>query len=431
MAKLYKQIVLPLSLRNDVLELGMSNIQTMKAFYFIDNLITNSNYKCDSPTTYVSYSRNLFREVFNSKYQIFLKPLKESGIVECDDIFSEEAQKPLFYRVPSKYFLGNEETVKVNISYKGLDNVQDGAIISRTRDFIENLYIPYSKLEDAIEQVLYDVSTEMYRENYAIGEERIKYTDGVKTFTSYTAKAIIKASKFGRTLIEDQGNYFMMDINSYRALKRSNLEKAYKQTLENLRSGNIYVSRNRTNQRLDTNLTNMPNFIFELIANENKLKQIDAVNSQYAILANLMKNDGLLGRFIEDAQNGELYENIEKELNLEHRNDAKKGLMKIIFAPNDTKNIYKEGLENLYPELIKYSESIKYQKGYKELSIMLQNCESNLYIDHLLKSLQDLGIECTSKHDSIICRQSDVDFVEQLMKQEMLKIDFKCKLKVS
>jgi hypothetical protein len=431
MAHLFKQVVIPQTLYNDIQGLAISNIQKDKCLHFIDLLITASNRAYGLPYCFTYFGKEYFLTAFNSKYQNFIRPLKESGIIECDEVFSPEGGKSHYYRVDKDYFLSDGEPIKVQVKYKALDYDQSSEAIQNTIDFIKGLYIPYNDLYQALKQKLYDTIHKEYLENYGIKEALIKVFDGNKKYYINRDKAIAKATKLGTTLFEDEREYFIMDKAEYRKIKLHNIKCSYVSTIENLRKGNIYASRNRTNNRLDSNLTNMAGCLYEVIAKANNLKQVDAVNSQYAILGDIMKKDGIIGQFITDAENGVLYEKVVEKLNLNDRDTAKKGLMQIIFAPVATPNHLKKGLESIYPELIKYTDKVKTEKGYKHLSIMLQNHESYMYVDGFSKGLQDMGISCTTKHDSVICRESDLDKVEDYIRLQLLERDFKCQLKAS
>ena len=430
MAK-YKQVLVPRSLYEDIEGLGVSNIQKNKCFHFVDLLTENSTRRYGLPYCFTSFSRGLFRTVFNTRYQDFVRPLKEAGIVICDEVFSPDGKKPHYYKVGKDYYLQDDEPVKVQVSYRCLEYDNDSGIVQNTLDFIKGLYIPYNDLYDTLNQKLYDTIQKKYVENYGIKETLVKVFDGNKSYYMNRDKAIAKATKLGTTLFEDDGEYFIMDKAQYRKIKLKNIECSYRSAIENIRAGNFYASRNRTNERLDSNLTNMAGCLFNVIAEANSLKQVDAVNSQYAILADIMKKLGLKGQFIEDAEKGVLYENIVERLNLPDRDTAKKGLMQIVFAPVHTPNQLKKGLKSIYPELIEYADKVKTEKGYKHLSIMLQNHESSLYVDELSGGLQSMGINCTTKHDSIICRESDLGTVENYIKDQLSERGFKCRLKAS
>lgn len=431
MAESHKQVVIPSTLYEDINGLDISKIQKDKCFHFVDLLITNSNRAFGLPYCYSSFSKEYFLTAFNSKYQNFIRPLKESGIIECDEVFSPDGGKSHNYRLDKDYFLSDSEPVKIQVQYKSLDYESSDEIIQNTIDFIKGLYIPYNELYEALKQKLYDTIHREYLENYGIKETYIKVNDGNKKYYINRDKAITKATKSGITLFEDDGKYFLMDKGEYRKIKLKNIKCSYISTIENLRKGNFYASRNRTNNRLDSNLTNIAGCLFDVIAAANNLKQIDAVNSQYAILADIMKKDGLIGRFIKDAENGVLYESVFEKLNLSDRDTAKKGLMQIIFAPVTTPNYLKKGLKSIYPELIEYTDRVKTEKGYKHLSIMLQNHESNLYVDGFSCGLQAMGINCTTKHDSIICRESDLIAVENYITVQLVERGFKCQLKAA
>ncbi|MFS4455463.1 hypothetical protein [Maribacter sp. 2304DJ31-5] len=430
MADLYKQVSVPIDLYNAVTELGLSKIQTNKAFRFLDLLITDSQRRFGLPYCYVSFSYGLFLTVFNSKYQNFLKPLLHSGIVKCDEVFSSDGQKPHYYKVHKDLSVG-EGQVTVQVKYKGLEYNNDTEVVQNALSFIKSLYIPYGELKQALLQKLYDVIHTNYKANHAIKESAVRVFDGKKHYYINTQKAIAKATKLGVTLFEDDGRYFIMDKGEYLKIKTANIKRSYVASIENLRDGNYYASRNHTNNRLDHNLTNMATVLRYVIAEANNLVQVDAVNSQYAILANQMKKEGIKGQFIEDAIGGRLYENVVEGLNLPDRNTGKNGLMKVVFAPIYTPNTLKSGLEKMYPELIRYSDKIKQMKGYNQLAVMLQQHESALYVDSISAELQKMGISCTTIHDSILCRENDRQFVQDFIKQKMKEQDFECQLKAS
>jgi hypothetical protein len=427
----YKQVVLPTQLFDDIEGLGLTNIQKNKAYHFIDYLMVQSDRKYGMPYCFTSFSYGLFLEIFNSKYMKFVRPLKELGIIDCDEVFSVDGNKPHNYRVHKDYFTTDDTTTKVQVAYYSNKYDDSDGVITKSVDFIKSLYIPYDGLREALEQKLYDIAVAEYVTNHGIKEESIKVFDGERHYYIGKDKAIEKATKLGVEVFEDGGKYFLMDKSEYKKMKLNHIKRSYQTVIENLRTGNIHVGRNRTNNRLDTNLTNMPSCLYNVIAEANNLMQVDAVNSQYAILADIMKNEGIESDFIKDAQDGNLYENVEEKLNLKDRDAAKKGLMQVIFAPSFYGGGFKDGLKKLYPELIAFSDGYKEDKGHNQLAIMLQKFESGMYIDEISNELQQNGVECTSKHDSIICRASDVDVVLDTMKEKMMLNGFVCQLKAS
>lgn len=57
--------------------------------------------------------------------------------------------------------------------------------------------------------------------------------------------------------------------------------------------------------------------------------------------------------------------------------------------------------------------------GNAQLAVMLQRIESSLFIDTILNKLLDKDFKVLSKHDSILCKESDLNAVHALIKAEL------------
>ena len=132
---------------------------------------------------------------------------------------------------------------------------------------------------------------------------------------------------------------------------------------------------------------------------------------------------------------GQLYEKIasimEKELLKKYkRKDAKVLMFEIAFSKhNNNSNIEKRILKKYFPNIIKFiaefkkSMIAKYKsdglprgdanhKGNASFAVLLQNIESVIFIDIILRDLVNLGIDALTKHDSVLCKESDLGRVE-------------------
>ena len=214
-----------------------------------------------------------------------------------------------------------------------------------------------------------------------------------------------------------------------------------------------YFSRNVTNKRLDTNLTNLSKRLKKFLGP--KLFSIDLVNSQPLLLSILIdniinyqhitlcsyflkkeivkafgkrafdkvllihqkhtkttknSNKANLKTFQEQVQAGTFYDHFAKAYGRINRNDAKGIIFKVLFSKN---KIYVKGVKKIpfekekkiftevYPEVAEIVTVLK-EKDYKILSIYLQKIESFIFIDCIAKELFQEGIIPLTIHDSVL-----------------------------
>ncbi len=150
---------------------------------------------------------------------------------------------------------------------------------------------------------------------------------------------------------------------------------------------------------------------------------------------------GDIRQFVEFAKNGALYEHIQSELDLptgpEGRKMAKQMLFEIFFSKYNNNSSAKSRVKAIFPRLINMIDTYKKQKreenraqlveqgkeddkkGDNQFAILLQRAESKLFVDCILHRLLNAGFMVLSKHDSIICRKSDLAGVKGVMKEEL------------
>lgn len=212
-----------------------------------------------------------------------------------------------------------------------------------------------------------------------------------------------------------------------------------------------YFKRNKTNKRLDTNLTNLKSDLKKFIIGN--YVSIDLKNSQPLLLGilintiinnrytlccylkkeNLIKAFGIKGikkillihqnqekvkmvnfrNYYESVLNGTLYDEfINKYSGDITRKDVKKIMFKVLFSRNvyykgykkiipylDDKNTFAE----VYPFVYEVVKVLK-EKDHKTLPIYLQRLESYLFIDCIAKELVDNDIIPFTIHDSVIVK---------------------------
>lgn len=75
----------------------------------------------------------------------------------------------------------------------------------------------------------------------------------------------------------------------------------------------------------------------------------------------------------------------------------------------------------LFPTLVKTIDLFKKQKGYNQFAITLQKKESSMFINKVLTRLFEKGYKVFSKHDSILCKECDLEAVKLLVMQVLDK----------
>jgi hypothetical protein len=273
----------------------------------------------------------------------------------------------------------------------------------------------------------------------------------------------------------------------------------------------LYCKRNSTNNRLDTNVTNIKTCAISLFTIEGqRLTNIDLSNSQFTILGRILEvvseasqqeqfngsrssdkgnrflkvlqkfpnylnalrtsitlcsdqnavvsND--LSAFIYETKVGRFYEyysslifdqytdrtpciSFERLEAIKARdpsaNDlytviraaAKKTMFQTLFSSHKYNPASKVILKKHFPNLVKFCDSFKKEmikfysnelpkkqatkKGNAALAVMLQTIEAEIFIDTILFDLLKKGYKVLSKHDSILCKNSDTKEVQKVV----------------
>lgn len=178
----------------------------------------------------------------------------------------------------------------------------------------------------------------------------------------------------------------------------------------------------------------MSSMLVDEICLQNGLVQIDLSNSQFAILTNVLKehlDSDDFKRFKMLSISGKLYAYIQRIIGLESVADAKNAMFEIMFSSRRNNTPSKAKLKKLFPSVISWMDRYKKDFGDNQFSIMLQNKESEIFIDCLLTKIKAMQLFCLTKHDSLIVRRNDYAMVLDVLKTEFEKIDLEYSLKVT
>ena len=177
-------------------------------------------------------------------------------------------------------------------------------------------------------------------------------------------------------------------------------------TLQSIKNNNVYFHVDE-HRRLHTNITNLKKYVRStyLLADNLNTCEIDIKNSQPAILAKLMKNDGYAhSTFISDTISGIVYEKIMAFGKIKHREVAKTLAFTAMFGDGTSKtsNLI---FSKLYPDAYEWlTVKRKELNNYKLVSHLIQEKESQFIFDNLLPLFRNTykNYPFATVHDSII-----------------------------
>jgi hypothetical protein len=223
-----------------------------------------------------------------------------------------------------------------------------------------------------------------------------------------------------------------MTEGEYLRFKRSAVELSDSDALNKIESGNLRAARNTTNQRLDTNFTNLPNEFMAEICKANNLKTLDIVNSQIALMSRVMPDlntaDSELFKSI--SVDGTFYESVQQLLGLKSRKEAKIVSFEMLFSARGNRSVYLKRMRDVFPSVMAWVDGYKLEHGDNMFAVMLQREESKIFVDGLLRRIKVLGYLCFTKHDSIIYRAGDAGEIERIAEGYFAEIGFSCKYKI-
>lgn len=230
------------------------------------------------------------------------------------------------------------------------------------------------------------------------------------------------------TIMEDAQNIF--DVNE-RMTQFIMLDK--------VKNNNFYFKRNSTNNRLDTNLTNLKNNV--KYYNPNNYIIIDISNCQpfflYLLLYNIIPspyyatdiacnyninqivnsnhfnyntsniNLDELEKFKDWVCSGKFYDNFINKTGKD-RQELKDLMFCILYSKSSSYLNDKKIFSNEFPTIAAFIDDFKENNGYKQFSILLQKIEARIVLDVICPLLVAAGVFIVTIHDSWIVKCEDV-----------------------
>lgn len=339
------------------------------------------NFKNLSKSRYVNISDKVIDEfITNPKNRLDAKKyLLDNNIIECDYIYIT-GDKAYGYRIsdeyislPVVYFLQKNTLIKNVITKRNRDYSLLPLQYHSARDYFMKIKIDYTRANE-------------YVNNLYLND--IKNTDDIKSV-----------------------------INKY---------KYHFHSILKIQNKDLYFKQNKTNKRIDTNLTNLPTELRQFIISDEILYNLDCSNSQpFLFSAVLIENSIIDINYNREAVNGTIYEYYANSYNSLYqtgitRADAKNIIMKVLFSNNNIYKNEKDVFRLIFPEAYDFIYKRKIE-NHKILSNDLQNLESNIIINEISKKLELNDIKYYTIHDSIVVSEKNAEYAMNIMLNTFLE----------
>lgn len=285
------------------------------------------------------------------------------------------------------------------------------------------------------------------------------------------------AEEQGKKLLYYKDKFVIADEEQFKRIAIQNLTVHYKWQVKSYNPDSFNFSRNRNTLRIYSKLASLPSPLLPFIRiNGQYIQQADLKCSQFTLFANLINyylnhsgieliakfkrkevksflkglvkvfdvhkdelpEEGLntsnpiinnyitndVYQFLCDALLHDFYSIIKSELNLPQRAHGKGIAFRTVFSKPKPENELVRQFRHLYPTVISIINDFKEKKGYNQFAIGLQRVEAEIFIDNIWKLAKKVGINCFTRHDSLVFPINKRKEVEQIISSVFKSFDF-------
>lgn len=308
-------------------------------------------------------------------------------------------------------------------------------LLSLKRDYATLIQLVDKVIERKLKRDNFNVDAEITQEFIPDISDKVNN----RKYNITLQHAFEKAKKLGVNVIQDNDKFYLMDFELFMKWKEDNLKMFHYKSVAKLCSNDrrhFHINRNKRNTRLDHNLTGVAKEVVEELKRVNDLVEIDACNSQYAILAGkVLKATKAIDAkiFAQQASTGNLYVYIAQQLNMKIE-EVKVGLMQVIFSSYRSHSTFKDELKKMFPSVLSFCDERKKEfrtagKDEAEFVVELQTEEANLFLDKILFNIWDKNVPAITRHDSVLCKRQDAEEVLKAIFKSVSAIGHKCAFK--
>jgi hypothetical protein len=285
------------------------------------------------------------------------------------------------------------------------------------------------------------------------------------------------ADEQGKKLLYYKDKFVITDEKQFNRIAVQNLSTHYMWQVKSFLPDSFNFSRNRNTLRVYSKLSSLPTALLPFIRiNGQYIQQADLKCSQFALFANMINyylnhsgveliakfkkkqaksfvtsllrvldvhkdelpeeglnttspiiNDYITNdvyQFLCDAMLHDFYSIIKNELNLPQRAHGKSIAFRTVFSKPKPENELVRQFRHLYPTVINIINDFKEKNGYNQFAIGLQRVEAEVFIDNIWKEAKKQGINCFTRHDSLVFPINKRKEVEQIITDVFKSFDF-------
>ena len=290
-----------------------------------------------------------------------------------------------------------------------------------------------------------------------------------------SAREIAKDQK--KELLYYKDKFVIANAEQFNQIANHNLSVHYKWQVNSFLPENFNFSRNKNTLRVYSKLSSLPSALLPFIRiNGRYILQADLKCSQFTLFANLInyylnhsgeelvalfkkkqaktfvsnlvsifekhkdelpdaslvttnptENDFVTNdiyRFLVDTLLHDFYGILKGHLGLPLRQHGKSIAFRTVFSKPKPENELVRQFRQIYPTVISIINDFKDKYGYNQFAIGLQRVEAVIFIDHIWKKAKQSGINCFTRHDSLVFPINKKDVVEKIIADVFAKFDF-------
>ena len=285
------------------------------------------------------------------------------------------------------------------------------------------------------------------------------------------------AKEQGKELLYYKDKFIIANAEQFTQIANHNLSVHYKWQVKSFLPENFNFSRNKNTLRVYSKLSSLPSALLPFIRiNGQYILQADLKCSQFTLFANLINyylnhsgeelvalfkkkqaktfvsalvtifdrhkdelpDEGLnttspsenefitndVYGFLVDTLLHDFYSILKVQLGLPLRQHGKSIAFRTVFSKSKPENELVRQFRQIYPTVISIINDFKDKYGYNQFAIGLQRVEAVIFIDHIWQKAKQSGINCFTRHDSLVFPINKKQEVDKIITDVFKSFDF-------
>jgi len=285
------------------------------------------------------------------------------------------------------------------------------------------------------------------------------------------------AKEQGQVLLYYKDKFVIANAEQFTQIANHNLSVHYKWQVKSFLPENFNFSRNKNTLRVYSKLSSLPSALLPFIRiNGQYILQADLKCSQFTLFANLINyylnhsgeelvalfkkkqaktfvsalvtifdrhkdelpEEGLnttspsenefitndVYGFLVDTLLHDFYSILKVQLGLPLRQHGKSIAFRTVFSKSKPENELVRQFRQIYPTVISIINDFKDKYGYNQFAIGLQRVEAVIFIDHIWQKAKQSGINCFTRHDSLVFPINKKQEVDKIITDVFKSFDF-------